>query len=163
MQKEKVIIIADDDMGHCLLMTRNFRRAGITNEIMTFTDGQELLDFLLASTMGRSIDPQTPYLLLLDIRMPRVDGIEVLKRLKSHEDLRKLPIVIISTTDDPRQVEECYRLGCNFYLAKPTEQEQFAEALEKLGRFISLSSIKVPTIEVHDRAGRMHHVQGERR
>jgi CheY-like chemotaxis protein len=148
MHKEKVIIIADDDMGHCLLMTRNFRRAGITNEIISFTDGQELLDFLMARADGPVLDPETPYLLLLDIRMPRVDGIETLRLIKAHEQLRKLPVIMVSTTDDPRQVHECYELGCSFYLAKPTEQAEFTEALEKLGRFISLSAMKVPEIEV---------------
>ncbi|OHB54437.1 MAG: hypothetical protein A2Y07_04660 [Planctomycetes bacterium GWF2_50_10] len=148
MHKEKVLIIADDDMGHCLLMTRNFRRAGITNEILTFTDGEELLDFLFARSSGRSLDPEVPYLLLLDIRMPRVDGIETLRKLKAHQDLKKLPVIIISTTDDPRQVDECYKLGCNFYLAKPTDHTQFTDALDKLGKFIALAWIKVPTIEI---------------
>lgn len=148
MQKEKVIIIADDDMGHALLMTRNFRRAGITNEIIHFTDGQELLDFLFVTTEGPGLDPDVPYLLLLDIRMPRIDGIETLRRLKEHQQLRKLPVIIVSTTDDPRQVAECYQLGCSFYLAKPTEHTLFTEALEKLGRFVALSAVKVPQIRV---------------
>jgi CheY-like chemotaxis protein len=148
MHKEKVIIIADDDMGHALLMTRNFRRAGITNEIINFTDGQELLDFLFVRTDGPALDPDVPYLLLLDIRMPRVDGIETLRRIKEHEKLRKLPVIIVSTTDDPRQISECYQLGCSFYLAKPTEHAQFTEALERLGRFISLDAVKVPEIRV---------------
>ncbi|OHB44684.1 MAG: hypothetical protein A2178_00340 [Planctomycetes bacterium GWC2_49_10] len=148
VQKEKTIIIADDDMGHCLLMTRNFRRAGITNEILTFTDGEELLDFLFARTVGRSIDPSVPYVLLLDIRMPRINGIEVLGKIRQHHELKKIPIIVISTTDDPQQIDECYEMGCSFYLAKPTDQLQFTETIEKLGRFISLSAIKVPQINM---------------
>jgi CheY-like chemotaxis protein len=129
-------------------MTRNFRRAGITNEIISFTDGQALLDFLFVKVSGPTLDPEVPYLLLLDIRMPRVDGIEALKKIKENPDLKKLPVIMISTTDDPRQILQCYDLGCNFFIVKPTEQAAFAEAIERLAKFISLPSVKVPLIEM---------------
>ena len=78
MEKDKVIIIAEDDTGHCLLMTRNLQRAGIKNEIIHFADSQELLDFLFMRHKTQIKDPQVPYILLLDMRMPKIDGLEVL-------------------------------------------------------------------------------------
>ena len=78
------------------------------------------------------------YLILLDIRMPKVDGIEVLRRLKLDPELRKLPIIMLTTTDDTREVERCHQLGCSVYIQKPVDYERFAEAIRRLGMFISL-------------------------
>jgi CheY-like chemotaxis protein len=142
MEKDKVIIIAEDDAGHSLLMTRNLRRAGITNEIINFTDGQELLDFLFLRHKSLIRDPQIPYILLLDLRMPKVGGIEVLRQVKSDELLKTLPVIVISTTDDPLIVTQCYRLGCSFYIAKPIDHTQFIDILGKLAEFVTQSAVK---------------------
>jgi CheY-like chemotaxis protein len=142
MEKDKTIIIAEDDTGHCLLMTRNLRRAGITNEIITFTDGRELLDFLFLRSETLVRDPQIPYILLLDVRMPRVGGIEVLRQIKGDAQLRTLPVIVISTTDDPAVVMECYRHGCSFYIAKPVDHTEFVDVLGKLAKFIAQPSVK---------------------
>lgn len=148
MEKDKIIIIAEDDAGHSLLMTRNFRRAGITNEILHFSDGQELLDFLFLRHKTLIRDPQIPYLLLLDVRMPKVGGIEVLRQVRADKQLRTLPVITISTTDDPAVVTECYRLGCNFYIAKPVDHTEFVDILGKLAKFISQPSVKFSKMDI---------------
>jgi len=139
------ILITEDDDGHAFLIEDNLRRAGIAAPFLRFSDGQEALDFLF----GRTSDPQfqrgKPYLLLLDIRMPKVDGTEVLRQIKEDPELRKIPTIILTTTDDPREVERCHALGCNNYIQKPVSWESFAAAITKLGQFLSL--IQVPRIE----------------
>jgi len=148
MEKDKVIIIAEDDAGHCLLITRNLRRAGITNEILNFTDGQELLDFLFLRNKMLSRDPQIPYLLLLDVRMPKVGGMEVLRKIKTDDQLKTLPVIVLSTTDDPEVVTECYRLGCSFYITKPVDHIEFVDILGKLAKFIAQPSVKFSVMQL---------------
>jgi CheY-like chemotaxis protein len=81
-------------------------------------------------------------LVLLDLNLPGLDGYQVLARLKSDERTRQIPVIILTTTDDPREVERCYALGCNVYITKPVEYEQFSEAIRKLGLFLSV--VKIP-------------------
>lgn len=148
MEKEKVIIIAEDDTGHCLLMTRNLQRAGITGQIIHFADSQELLDFLFMRHKTQNRDPQVPYLLLLDMRMPKVDGLEVLRQIKADENLKAMPVVAISTTDDPEVITECYKLGCSFYISKSVDHIEFVEVLGKLAQFISQPSVKLASMAI---------------
>ncbi len=145
MTKEVVILIADDDSGHARLIEKNLQRAGLHNSVLRFEDGQDVLDFLLRRGGGPKRVPDTPYYLLLDIRMPKVDGIEVLCQLKAEPELRKMPVSILTTTDDPREVARCHELGCNNYIVKPVDYEKFAEAIKQLGLFISL--VQVPELD----------------
>lgn len=144
MKKEVVILIAEDDDGHARLIEKNLARAGLTNPILRFENGQDILDFLLCRGSGPHRSRETPYLLFLDIRMPKVDGIEVLRQLKEHTELRKLPILMLTTTDDPREVERCHALGCNNYIVKPVNYDKFAEGMKQLGLFITL--VQVPEL-----------------
>lgn len=137
MTKEVVILIAEDDDGHARLIEKNLSRAGLHNPIERFRNGQEILDFLLCrGERRRSVE--TSYLLLLDIRMPQVDGVEVLRQVKADSELRKMPVIMLTTTDDPREVERCHALGCSTYIVKPVVYEKFAEAINRIGLFISL-------------------------
>ena len=144
MRHEVVILIADDDPGHARLIDKNLARAGLTNPIEHFENGQEILDFLFRRGHGRQRSVDTPYLLLLDIRMPKVDGVEVLRQIKEDPELRKIPVSMLTTTDDPREVQRCHALGCSNYIVKPVDYEKFAEAIKQLGLFISL--VQVPEI-----------------
>jgi CheY-like chemotaxis protein len=144
MTKEVVILIADDDAGHIRLIEKNLQRAGLHNSIRRFENGQDILDFLFRRGAGPKRASETSYLLLLDIRMPKVDGIEVLRQLKADPELRKLPVSMLTTTDDPREVVRCHQLGCNNYIVKPVGYEKFAEAIQQLGLFISL--VQVPEL-----------------
>lgn len=128
------ILIADDDEGHAILIRENLEAAGLRNPIRHFRDGQAVLDFLLR-------DPARadgPFLVLLDIRMPKVDGIEVLRRLKADANLRKVPVIMLTTTDDAREVTRCHELGCNVYLQKPVDYDRFSDAIRRLGQFVPL-------------------------
>lgn len=145
MTRDVIILVADDDEGHARLIEKNLRRAGLQNEIKRFADGQEILDFLFRRGNGAGRLGDTPYLLLLDIRMPKVDGVEVLRQLKSDPELKKIPVSMLTTTDDPREVERCHALGCSNYLVKPVDYERFSDAMKQLGLFISL--VQVPGIE----------------
>ena len=144
MTEEVVIIIADDDAGHARLVEKNFTRVGLHNPMRRFENGQEVLDFLFRRGSGPHRERGIAYLLLLDIRMPKVDGVEVLRQIKADEALRKLPVIMLTTTDDPREIERCHQLGCNNYIVKPVDYEKFAVAITQLGMFVSL--VQVPHI-----------------
>ncbi|HVK08522.1 MAG TPA: response regulator [Gemmataceae bacterium] len=137
-----VILLAEDDDGHASLIQRNLKRAGLANEIVRVRDGQEALDYLRREGpfAGRASAP--PLLLLVDINMPRVDGVGVLQAVKADPETAKLPVIMLTTTDDPREVERCYALGCSVYVTKPVKYEDFVDALTRLGMFLAI--VKVP-------------------
>ncbi|HVU36039.1 MAG TPA: response regulator [Opitutaceae bacterium] len=137
-QQEPIILIVDDDEGHAILVRQNLEAAGLNNVIEHFRDGQAVLDFFFQRTGARKRHPGEVFLVLLDIRMPKVDGIEVLRRLKGDQDLRKIPVIMLTTTDDQREVERCHQLGCNVYIQKPVDYDKFAEAIRRLGLFVTL-------------------------
>jgi signal transduction histidine kinase len=144
--KGTVILVAEDDDGHAELVEGNLREAGLTNEIRRFRDGEETLDFFLGRGSRRpEYRVGQAYVLLLDIRMPKVDGVLVLERLKSTPHLRDMPVIMLTTADDPREVQRCYDLGCNCYIAKPVAYSAFSAVLHHLGRFIA--TIEVPRLE----------------
>ena len=138
MNRTPEILIVDDDEGHAILVRENLIAAGLNNPIRHFTDGQAALDFFFGPGAASRGSPGQSYLVLLDVRMPKVEGIEVLRRLKADPELRKMPVVILTTTDDARDVERCHQLGCNVYIQKPVDYDKFAEAIRRLGLFITL-------------------------
>ena len=143
MTNEVIILIADDDHGHVRLIEKNLVRAGLHNPIERFENGQEALDFLFGRG-ARQRAKEAAYLLLLDVRMPQVDGVEVLRQVKADPELRKMPVIMLTTTDDPREVERCHVLGCSNYIVKPVDYEKFAEAIKQFGLFIAL--VQVPEV-----------------
>jgi CheY-like chemotaxis protein len=146
MNPDTTVLIAEDDDGHAALIEKNLRRAGIEKPCHRLRDGQEVLDYLLGSGDIPQGKIGHRYLLLLDINLPRVNGIEVLRVLKEHAVLRKIPVLMLSTTDNPQEVEACHSIGCNFYLTKPTEPETFAQAIICLGSFLGI--VTVPMIRL---------------
>jgi CheY-like chemotaxis protein len=144
MKEEVVILIVEDDDGHARLIEKNLRRAGIRNQMPRFQDGQEILDFLFRRGEGRKRENHTPYLLLLDIRIPKIDGVEVLRQIKQDDELRKLPVIILTTMDDPREVDACHHLGCSHFIVKPVEYDKFAAVLTQLGLFLKI--VQTPQI-----------------
>jgi CheY-like chemotaxis protein len=144
MRKEVVILVADDDAGHARLIEKNLQRAGLHNEIVRFENGQQALDFLFCRGSGPKRRRDLSYLLLLDIRMPQVDGVEVLRQIKADPELRKIPVSMLTTTDDPREVARCHELGCSNYIVKPVDYDKFGEAINRLGLFIRL--VEVPEL-----------------
>ncbi|HEY8994654.1 MAG TPA: response regulator [Lacunisphaera sp.] len=147
MNNAPTILIVDDDEGHAILIRENLEMAGLKNATRHFRDGQAILDFFFDRD-GRAVaTSEGPYLVLLDIRMPKVDGIEVLRRLKTDPELRKLPVVMLTTTDDTREVDRCHALGCNVYIQKPVDYDKFAEAIRRLGLFVTL--LLIPQVGGH--------------
>lgn len=136
-----VILLAEDDEGHASLVMRNLKRAGISNSIIHVTDGQLALDFVRCQHGFAGRVPNGPLLLLLDIKMPRVDGVEVLRQLKEDSGTAKLPVIMLTTTDDPREVQHCYELGCSVYITKPVAYDEFIEAIKRLGLFLQVVAV----------------------
>jgi CheY-like chemotaxis protein len=132
------LLLADDDEGHAFLVQRTLDRAGIANRITRVEDGQQALDFIFCQGQFAERAFGAPILLLLDINMPRIDGIEVLTKIKSTPATASLPVIMLTTTDDPREIERCYQLGCNVYITKPVEYDDFAEAVKRLGLFLQI-------------------------
>ncbi len=143
--REVVVLVADDDDGHARLIEKNLVRAGLHNPVLRFNNGQAVLDFLFLRGPGPHRAHSKAYLLLLDIRMPQVDGVEVLRQIKQDPELKKLPVLMLTTTDDPREVERCHAIGCSSYIVKPVDYEKFAESIKSLGLYISL--VEVPEID----------------
>ena len=135
MDKDTIILLAEDDEGHASLITKNLRRAGLDNRILLFKDGQETLNFLFATGEGPGRDSTSSYLLLLDISMPKINGIEVLQKIKQDDELKKTPVIMITTTDDPHEVARCHKLGCSKYIIKTADYEKFVNAINELGTF----------------------------
>ncbi|RIK77575.1 MAG: hypothetical protein DCC68_16980 [Planctomycetota bacterium] len=137
------ILLAEDDEGHANLVRRNLKRSGVSNEIVHVRDGQAALDYLNAIGEYGNRPTNAPLLLLLDINMPRVDGIEVLRQVKQSPRLGRIPVIMLTTTDDPREVARAYELGCSVYVTKPVAYEAFVEAVTRLGLFLQV--VQVPS------------------
>ncbi|MEN6474114.1 MAG: response regulator [Syntrophaceae bacterium] len=138
--KDMMILLVEDDEGHAELIKDCLKDAGVVNPIRRFRDGQEIIDYLFKSQHSKT-ELANGYLVLLDIRIPKLDGQEVLRRIKGDERLKSLPVVMLTTTDDPREVQASYRMGCNAYLTKPVDYESFTEMIRYLGQFIRILRI----------------------
>ena len=138
--KEIVILIAEDDDGHAELIQSGLVASGVCKEIIRFTNGEDIWNFLYTSQNKEGKD-QKHYLLLLDIHMPQMDGLEVLRLIKSDNKLKEMPVIMLTTTDDPREVEECYQIGCNIYVTKPVDFIKFIETLNHLGLFLQIVKV----------------------
>mgnify|MGYP001402990327 CR=1 FL=1 len=136
------IVMVEDDEGHARLIEKNIRRAGVTNEIVSFANGTGALEFLLGKDRTGSENRGRALLVLLDLNLPDMTGVDILKIVKSNEHLRNAPVVVLTTTDDKVEIQRCYELGCNVYITKPVNYESFAHAIRQLGLFFSV--IQVP-------------------
>ena len=142
MKKEDVILIADSDKKHVELIRENLSRAGLRNKMLHLADGREILDFLF--DMDKGLEGQRnkqEYILLLDISISGVDGVEVLEKIKQDAKLKRIPVIILTATDDPHTIERCHILGCSTYITKPMGNEDFEETVYKIGRFLSVIEI----------------------
>jgi CheY-like chemotaxis protein len=140
MPNNVTIVMVEDDEGHARLIEKNLRRAGISNELVHCNTGRKALDYLFNEKANFAYPEQI--LILLDLNLPEVDGYEVLKKIKNDERTKLTPVIILTTTDNPRQIDRCYELGCNVYITKPVEYEQFAEAIKQLGYMLTI--VKLP-------------------
>ncbi|MBW8285218.1 MAG: response regulator [Rhizobium sp.] len=139
--KEVTIVMVEDDEGHARLIEKNVRRAGVSNEIIPFTNGTEALDFILGKDRSGTVSMDRYLLILLDLNLPDMSGTDILEKVKSNPHTRRLPVVILTTTDDEREIQRCYDLGANVYITKPVDYDNFANAIRQLGLFFSVMQI----------------------
>lgn len=130
------IVIVEDSPSDAELVTRVFRKHGLADKSIVLKDGVEALDFLFAQgTFAGRAGNRAPKVILLDLKLPRVDGIEVLRRLKSDERTRKIPIVALTSSTEQRDLKAAYELGVNSYVTKPIEFSKFAGIVAELGKY----------------------------
>ena len=139
------IVLVEDDEGHSRLIEKNIRRAGVNNEIKTFANGTTALEYLLGPDGSGEINRGRQLLVLLDLNLPDMTGTDVLARVKQSLHLKRAPVVILTTTEDSREIQRCYDLGANVYVVKPVNYENFANAIRQLGLFLSVIQIPETT------------------
>ena len=133
MDDSRVILIVEDSPEDYEATVRGLRSSGVANPIFHCEDGDEALDFLLRQ--GKYTDPEKsprPGIILLDLNLPGTDGREVLSEIKKTDDLKKIPVVVLTTSSDERDVEQCYANGASSYIVKPVSFSGFMEAIQRL-------------------------------
>ena len=141
MTEHVTIVMVEDDEGHARLIEKNIRRAGVRNDILAFADGTSATQFLFGPDGSGREHSGRALLVLLDLNLPDMAGVEILPRIKSNEHLRRSPVVVLTTTDDKVEIQRCYDLGANVYVTKPVNYESFANAIRQLGLFFSVIQI----------------------
>jgi CheY-like chemotaxis protein len=141
MTQPVTIAMVEDDEGHARLIEKNLRRAGVPNDIVTLADGASAITFLFGSDGSGLVNKGRALLILLDLNLPDMSGIDISERLKENEHLRALPVVVLTTTDDKSEIQRCYDLGCNVYITKPVDYGKFANAIRQLGLFVPVMQV----------------------
>lgn len=139
--KPVTIVMIEDDEGHARLIEKNIRRAGVNNQIIPFTNGTEALSYLMGSDGSGEISARRHLLVLLDLNLPDMTGVDILEKVKSNIHTKRSPVVVLTTTDDEREIQRCYDLGANVYITKPVDYENFANAIRQLGLFFSVMQV----------------------
>ncbi|WP_158748852.1 response regulator [Acidobacterium sp. S8] len=130
-ESQRTILLVEDDPDHELLTIRALRKSNIANEIMVARDGEEAI----AALFPEAENVPTPQVILLDLKLPKVDGLEVLRRIRESERTRMLPVVILTSSDEESDIVRSYKLGVNSYIRKPVNFTEFAEATRQLGMY----------------------------
>ena len=133
--KSNVILLVEDNPDDAELAMRAFAKNEAKHDLVLARDGVEALDYLLGTGPHAADRPPAPDLVLLDLKLPRVDGLEVLRRLRAAERTRHLPVVVLTSSDQERDIVSSYELGANSYVRKPVDFSQFAEAAQQLGTY----------------------------
>ncbi len=134
--KKKMILLVEDNPDDEALALRALKKSNLANEIAVARDGVEALDFLFCEGKFADRDPcELPVVVLLDLKLPKVDGLEVLKRIKNDDRTRRLPVVILTSSSEERDIIDSYDFGANSYIRKPVDFNQFTEAVAQLGLY----------------------------
>jgi two-component system response regulator len=146
MLNNKIILLVEDNPDDIELTLRAFRKNNIMNEIIVKFDGKEALDFFFGKDgIVEKKSSDLPVLILLDLKLPKIDGIEVLKKLSADKRTKLIPVVILTSSKEPGDLLSCYRLGCNSYIRKPVDFTQFANIVKQLGLYWLIMN-EVPTL-----------------
>jgi CheY-like chemotaxis protein len=141
INNEVEILLVEDSMEDAEMTIRALKKVNLANRLVHLKDGKEALDFLFCkgdySTRAVTIKPKV---ILLDIKMPRVDGIEVLRQVKSNESTRSIPVVIMTSSNEEKDIITSYKLGVNSYVVKPVDFDRFAKAVSELGLYWLLTN-----------------------
>jgi len=129
------ILLVEDNPTDAEMTLRALRRNNLANKVHWVKDGEQALEFMFRTGAYAGRDPAVPKLIMLDIKMPKVDGIEVLRRVKANEETRTVPVVVMTSSNEERDVVESYRLGVNSYIVKPVQFESFLETVAKIGLY----------------------------
>ncbi len=135
------IVMIEDDEGHARLIEKNIRRAGVNNEIIPFTNGTDALAYLFGADGSGLVSSGRQLLILLDLNLPDMGGVDILEKIKSNVHTKRSPVVVLTTTDDSREIQRCYDLGANVYITKPVNYDGFANAIRQLGLFFSVMQV----------------------
>jgi CheY-like chemotaxis protein len=152
---EKVILLVEDNPDDVILTRMALKKAHINNKLVIARDGEEALDYLFrrGAYAGGARD-QVPELILLDLKLPKLNGLEVLKQIRSHKKTRCLPVVILTSSLEEKDIIESYELGCNSYVQKPVDFDRFVEAIKEMGLYwLVLTQPPPPSIHDNNRAG----------
>jgi two-component system response regulator len=136
MNTEIEILLVEDNMSDAEMTIRALTKNHLMNKLMHLKDGAEALDFIFGqgNFAGRNVE-NTPRVILLDLKMPKVNGLQVLERIKADERTKKVPVVVLTSSNEDPDIQECYRLGVNSYVVKPVQFEKFVRAVSELGLY----------------------------
>ena len=144
MEKDTIILLTEDEPGHADLIKIYLKQNGIGNQMINFSDGQKVLDYLFRHGSGPHRQSNTSYILLLDLKLPVVSGCEVMESLNKDTELKKIPAIAISTSDNQEDIKKCKNFRCLRFIHKPVDPKEFAETMGKLAQY--LINLEVPRI-----------------
>lgn len=134
----KIILLVDDSPNDIELTMRALKKSQITNKIDVARDGSEAIDYLHCSGIFAGRQKENPILILLDLKMPKMDGIEVLRHIRSDPELMHIPVVVFTSSREEQDIVETYGIGVNAYIVKPVEFHKFTDAVQQIGLFWAL-------------------------
>jgi two-component system response regulator len=144
--KSKLILLVEDNPSDIELTKRALQKSRVINELVVVEDGQEALDYLFAAgAHADRVDAPLPTVVLLDLKLPKIDGLEVLRRIRADERTRRMPIVVLTSSKEENDVAASYDLGVNSYIRKPVDFKQFAKSIEELGLYWLVLNEPPPT------------------
>lgn len=136
MEMASEIILVEDNISDADLITRALAKSNVANKILHLKDGQEALDYLFSDGKWKGIKTSNlTKLILLDLKMPKISGLEVLRKIKSNEETKKIPVVVLTSSKEDPDIQECYKLGVNSYVVKPLGFDEFSKTVSQLGLY----------------------------